>query len=380
MSSLAELPEVVGFFSYSREDDADSHGALSALRTRIQGELRGQLGRAARTLRLWQDKEAISSGTLWEREIKTAVAQSVFFVPIITPTVVASPYCKFELESFLEREAALGRDNLVFPILYIDVPALDDPVRRRNDPVLALIAERQYVDWREFRYLKSNATEVKRSVGRFCSHVRDALQQPWISPEKRKQQEAEAGLQQAGVGHQRELAKAKPRDAEERRRVEEAKARERIEEERRRRAAEAERRDIADAEAAQAKNDPQRVARGIPVEVGLPGISEVRFLVPGAGKTEWFRDLDVGPEMVVVPAGSFVMGSPEFEENRTQHEGSQHKVSFAKPFAVGRFAVTFDDWDACVTDGEDHPIADHMLDVVGHHGQHESRKLRAIGP
>ena len=40
MSSFAELPELVGFFSYSREGDADSHGALSALRSRIQGELR----------------------------------------------------------------------------------------------------------------------------------------------------------------------------------------------------------------------------------------------------------------------------------------------------------------------------------------------------
>ena len=147
MSSLADLPELVGFFSYSREDDADSHGALSALRSRIQGELRGQLGRTAKTFRLWQDKEAIPSGTLWETEIKNAVAQSVFFIPIITPTVVASPYCRFELESFLAREAALGRSDLVFPILYIDVPALEDsrsaakrsgPFAHRQAPICGL--------------------------------------------------------------------------------------------------------------------------------------------------------------------------------------------------------------------------------------------------
>ena len=166
MSSLADLPELVGFFSYSREDDEDSHRALSALRDRIQHELRGQLGRTAKTFRLWQDKEAIPSGTLWESEIKNAVAQSVFFIPIITPTVVASPYCRFELESFLAREAALGRDDLVFPILYIDVPSLEDNARRQNDPVLSLIARRQYVDWRELRYLDVDSTEVKRAVGR----------------------------------------------------------------------------------------------------------------------------------------------------------------------------------------------------------------------
>jgi hypothetical protein len=109
MSSLADLPELVGFFSYSREDDEGSHGALSALREYIQHELRAQLGRSFKNFRLWQDKEAIPSGTLWESEIKNAVAQSVFFIPIITPTVVASTFCKFELETFLAREAALRR-------------------------------------------------------------------------------------------------------------------------------------------------------------------------------------------------------------------------------------------------------------------------------
>jgi len=44
MSSLAEAPDLVGFFSYSREDDEDSGGKLSKLRERIQAELRGQLG------------------------------------------------------------------------------------------------------------------------------------------------------------------------------------------------------------------------------------------------------------------------------------------------------------------------------------------------
>jgi hypothetical protein len=209
MSSLTDLPEVVGFFSYSREDDADSLGALSALRSRIQGELRGQIGRTAKTFRLWQDREAIPSGTLWETEIKNAVAQSVFFIPIITPTVVASPYCRLEIDTFLAREAALGRNDLVFPILYIHVPALEDSVRRSNDPVLALIAKRQYFDWREFRHLDSNATEAKRAVERFCGHIRDALQRSWISPEERAAEENTAALRRAEDDGKREEAEVR---------------------------------------------------------------------------------------------------------------------------------------------------------------------------
>jgi formylglycine-generating enzyme required for sulfatase activity len=55
--------------------------------------------------------------------------------------------------------------------------------------------------------------------------------------------------------------------------------------------------------------------------------------------------------MVVAPAGRFTMGSPENEPTRASDESPQHPVTFARPFVVGRFAVTFDEWDACVADG-----------------------------
>jgi formylglycine-generating enzyme required for sulfatase activity len=69
---------------------------------------------------------------------------------------------------------------------------------------------------------------------------------------------------------------------------------------------------------------------------------------PGSGDS--FRDCPDCPEMVAVPAGSFMMGSPESEEARRGDEGPQHRVTIAKPFAAGKFAVTFDEWDACVAD------------------------------
>jgi formylglycine-generating enzyme required for sulfatase activity len=67
---------------------------------------------------------------------------------------------------------------------------------------------------------------------------------------------------------------------------------------------------------------------------------------PGAGLSEWFKDFDAGPEMVVIPAGSFMMGSPPDETDRFDAEGPKHEIVIAKPFAVGRYAVSFDEWDA----------------------------------
>lgn len=68
-------------------------------------------------------------------------------------------------------------------------------------------------------------------------------------------------------------------------------------------------------------------------------------LEPGAV----FRDCDrICPEMVVVPAGVFTIGSSATEEGSARRERPQREVTIARPFAVGRFEVTFDEWDACV--------------------------------
>ena len=64
-----------------------------------------------------------------------------------------------------------------------------------------------------------------------------------------------------------------------------------------------------------------------------------------------FRDCNECPEMVVVPAGSFTMGSPSSEKGRSSDEGPQRVVTIPRPFAVGKYEVTFEEWDACVRGG-----------------------------
>lgn len=70
----------------------------------------------------------------------------------------------------------------------------------------------------------------------------------------------------------------------------------------------------------------------------------------GDGSGSAFRDCGACPEMVVVPGGSFVMGSPASEAWRGDDEGPQHSVSVGR-FALGRYEVTFSEWDACVAAG-----------------------------
>ncbi len=65
----------------------------------------------------------------------------------------------------------------------------------------------------------------------------------------------------------------------------------------------------------------------------------------GSKAGDIFRDCPDCPEMVVVPAGSFAMGSS------SDYEKPVHRVSFARNFAIGRREVTFNEWDRCVDDG-----------------------------
>lgn len=55
--------------------------------------------------------------------------------------------------------------------------------------------------------------------------------------------------------------------------------------------------------------------------------------------------------MVTIPPGQFLMGSPQTELERDANEGPQIAVTIAMPFEIGRFEVTFDDWNKCIKGG-----------------------------
>ena len=72
-----------------------------------------------------------------------------------------------------------------------------------------------------------------------------------------------------------------------------------------------------------------------------------RLLKPG----DRFKECADCPEMVVVPAGEFMMGSAEDEKFHQEEESPRHKVRIANAFAVARFEATFEEWDACALVG-----------------------------
>lgn len=96
-----------------------------------------------------------------------------------------------------------------------------------------------------------------------------------------------------------------------------------------------------------------------PLERALVAVCAIAALVTSANAQEaayrpgeTFRDTlsdgASGPEMVVVPPGRFLMGSPADEKGREFGEGPQVEITISKPFAVGRYELTWDEWEACI--------------------------------
>lgn len=142
MSASTPLP--AAFLSYPSEADED--GDVTWLRERLEKEVRLQTGQ--REFRIFQDRRDLQWGDSWRDRIEEAIDGSTYLLPLIQPLFFSSDECCSELQRFAEREAQLGRNDLILPVYYISVPNLTES---SDEPLKALIARRQYADWRKLR-------------------------------------------------------------------------------------------------------------------------------------------------------------------------------------------------------------------------------------
>ncbi len=123
----------VAFMSYAHYDDRE--GRLSKFRDRLAGELQSQTGVE---MDIFKDSDAITVGQPWRKRLDEGLATSTLLLPIVTPSFLRSPHCREELETFAAHEQALGRDDLILPIYYIDCESfLASPA---DEPAAAALA------------------------------------------------------------------------------------------------------------------------------------------------------------------------------------------------------------------------------------------------
>jgi formylglycine-generating enzyme required for sulfatase activity len=88
----------------------------------------------------------------------------------------------------------------------------------------------------------------------------------------------------------------------------------------------------------------------ITAALNVPAVAEQVITNPGDTFRDKLSDGAPGPEMVVLPAGSFIMGSPESEKDYRSHSSEipQVEITISKSFAVGKYELTWDAWELCV--------------------------------
>jgi len=93
----------------------------------------------------------------------------------------------------------------------------------------------------------------------------------------------------------------------------------------------------------------QIVAVALALIAWVPAHSQTNKSRAASKAGDTFKQCLNCPEMMVLPAGKGTVGSPPDEPLRRDTE-RQIEITFARPFAISKTAVTWDQWEACVRD------------------------------
>jgi len=155
-----------GFWSYTHQDNKMDGGNILQLSRLIMEEY--DLLSGGEPLNLFVDRDDLAWGQQWRLRIDSSIAETTFFIPIITPRYFKRPECRRELLEFAAKASILGAQELLLPILYIETPGLSAD---SSDEAVALVAKTQYVDWRRNRLLEPRSGEYKVAVNSLAQRL-----------------------------------------------------------------------------------------------------------------------------------------------------------------------------------------------------------------
>jgi hypothetical protein len=154
-----------GFWSYAHQDDTAERGRILALSESVAEEYALLTGS---DFNLFVDRNGIEWGDQWRIRIESALADTTFFLPIITPRYFKREECRRELLTFYSQAESLGVSEYLLPVLYATVPDLaeDSP-----DKAIAIVARTQYVDWTSLRLSDPESTEYRTAVNLLAARL-----------------------------------------------------------------------------------------------------------------------------------------------------------------------------------------------------------------
>lgn len=153
------------FWSYAHRDDEQDDGRILRLAKRIEDEFSLLTGS---DLNIYVDRNDNRWGQVWRERIDSALQDTTFFIPIITPRYFTRPECRGELMKFAAAARSLGVVELILPIRY---SVVRDFTESNTDDAIALVSQMQYADWRELRLSDEQSEGYRRAINELSTRL-----------------------------------------------------------------------------------------------------------------------------------------------------------------------------------------------------------------
>lgn len=154
-----------GFLSYARSDDDRELGRIRRLADRIMAEFETLTGLK---IEIFVDRDRIQWGDPFQNKLAEALQETTFFIPVLTPTYFLRDECRKEMLDFVNGATALGLDELLLSIRYVDVPDLRED---STDELKAIAAKMEYEDWTSNRLTDEESSQYRVSVNRLAQRL-----------------------------------------------------------------------------------------------------------------------------------------------------------------------------------------------------------------
>jgi hypothetical protein len=164
--------EITAFWSYTHFDNKQDEKKIEGLCKRISGEVTMYIGKP---FHIFLDVQQMRTGSKISDEIKKALNNSFLLITVLTPSYFQSNWCRFEYETFRERERILQRNDLILPIYYVAADEIDDPEKNSSNAWHSDLSSRNYFDWRDLRLQPKRAQNTMKAVSDLAMTIKNII-------------------------------------------------------------------------------------------------------------------------------------------------------------------------------------------------------------
>lgn len=187
------MPRTVAFFSYTRADDRATGGLLSEMRALLEDQVSRRLGEP---VEIFQDTDDIKGGDNWRARLDRAIDEATYLIPVITPSFFNSKPCREELQRFVDKAEAEGREGLILPIHFIECPMIRDEGSAAKDALVKVIEETQWFDFRHHDHKTEIDLDLRKAVIDLAKLLTAKISEDRIREEREAEQRRQAEEQE----------------------------------------------------------------------------------------------------------------------------------------------------------------------------------------